>query len=199
MLCGTRIAIFHDDSEIAANVVKFATEAELAVVQPPSSAALEAELSNPLVAAVVIDLMGPRNGGFELLERVANAPARPQIIVVTALDTKTVDSLRRLGSTKGLNLRVFRKDDEAKLLRSCLAELEKREVTFTPEHLDEAIERKYIHVEYQPKVPLVASEEEYAVEALCRLRHPHFGNIFPDQFIPIAEKNGLIAKLTDCV
>ena len=199
MPSGTRIAIFHDDSEIAANIAAFAAEADLVVVQPASSAALEAELTNPLVAAVVVDLMGPRSGGFELLERVANAPARPQIIVVTALDTKTVDSLRRLGSTKGLDLRVFRKDDEAKLLRSCLAELEKREVTFTPEHLDEAIEREYIHVEYQPKVPLVANEEEYAVEALCRLRHPHFGNIFPDQFIPIAEKNGLIARLTDTV
>jgi EAL domain-containing protein (putative c-di-GMP-specific phosphodiesterase class I) len=199
MLSGTRIAIFHDDSEIAANIAAFAAEADFVVVQPASSAALEAELSNPLVAAVVVDLMGPRSGGFELLERVATSPARPQVIVVTALDTKTVDSLRRLGSSKGLNLRVFRKDDEAKLVRSCLAELEKREVCFTAEHLDEAIERQYIHVEYQPKVPLVASEEECAVEALCRLRHPHFGNIYPDQFIPIAEKNGLIAKLTDCV
>jgi DNA-binding NtrC family response regulator len=128
MLCGTRIAIFHDDSEIAANITKFASEADLAVLQPASSAVLEAELSNPLVAAVVIDLMGSRNGGFELLERVANAPARPQVIVVTALDTKTIDSLQRFGRSKKLNLRVFRKDDEANRLRSCLAELEKREV-----------------------------------------------------------------------
>src|SRR5258706_6035095 len=137
MLSGTKIAIFHDDSEIAANVATFAAEADLVVVQPASSAALEAELSNTLVAAVVVDLMGPKSGGFELLERIATAPARPQVIVVTALDTKTIDSLRRLGSSKGINLRVFRKDDEAKLLRSCLAEREKREVCFTAEHLDE--------------------------------------------------------------
>jgi EAL domain-containing protein (putative c-di-GMP-specific phosphodiesterase class I) len=199
MLSGTRIAIFHDDSEIAANIARCAAEADFVVVHPASPTALEAELANPLVAAVALDLMGPRSGGFELLERVANAPARPQVIVVTALDTKTVDSLRRLGNSKGLNLRVFRKDDEASLLRSCLAELGKREVHFTTEHLDEAIERQYIHVEYQPKVPLVASEGEYAVEALCRLRHPHFGNVYPDQFIGIAEKHGSIAKLTDCV
>src|SRR5882762_7376235 len=199
MLCGTRIAIFHDDSEIAANIARFAAEAEFLVVHPASPAALEAELTNPLVAAVVLDLMGPRSGGFELLERVANAPAHPQVIVVTALDTKTVDSLCRLGNSKGLNLRVFRKSDEASLLRSCLAELGKREVSFTAEHLSEAIDRQYIHVEYQPKVPLAASEEEYAVEALCRLRHPHFGNVYPDQFIGIAEQHGLIAKLTDVV
>src|SRR5258708_6031429 len=177
MLCGTRIAIFHDDSEIAANTAQFATEADLVVVHPHSSAALEAELANPLVAAVVVDLMGPRNGGFELLERVANAPARPQVIVVTALDNKTVGSLRCLGNAKGLNLRVFRKDDKANLLRSCLAELEKREVRFTVEHLKDAIERQWIHVEYQPKVPLVTSESGCAVEALCRLLHPHFGTV----------------------
>src|SRR5712671_860479 len=105
MLCGTRIAIFHDDSEIAARIAELAGEADLEVVQPGTAAALEAELSNPLVAAVVVDLMGPRNGGFELLERVANAPARPQVIVVTALDNKTVDSLRCLGNAQGLNLR----------------------------------------------------------------------------------------------
>ncbi len=199
MLCGTRIAIFHDDSEIAANIARCAAEADFVVVHPATPTDLEAELANPLVAAVVLDLMGPRSGGFELLERVANAPAHPQVIVVTALDTKTIDSLRRLGTSKGLNLRVLRKDDEVSLLRSCLAELGKREVRFTAEHLGEAIERQYIHVEYQPKVPLIASEEEYAVEALCRLRHPHFGNVYPDQFIPIAEQHGLIAKLTDCV
>src|SRR6266699_2889714 len=135
MLCGTRIAIFHDDSEIAANIAKFAAEADFVVVHPDSPAALEAELANPLVAAVAVDLMGPRSGGFELLERVANAPARPQVIVVTALDSKTIESLRRLGNAKGLNLRIFRKDDEASLLRSCLAELGKRAVHFTAEHL----------------------------------------------------------------
>src|SRR5882724_3246019 len=118
MPSGTRIAIFHDDSEIAANIARCAVEANFEVVHPATPTDLEAELANPLVAAVALDLMGPRNGGFELLERVANAPARPQVIIVTALDAKTVVSLRRLGRSKGLNLRVFRKDDEAGLLRS---------------------------------------------------------------------------------
>ena len=37
------------------------------------------------------------------------------------------------------------------------------------------------------------------MEALCRLKHPQFGNVYPDQFIAMAEKHGLIAKLTDSV
>jgi EAL domain-containing protein (putative c-di-GMP-specific phosphodiesterase class I) len=199
MPSGTRIALYHDDSEIAGALIALAAEANLEIIRPFTATALEAELSNPLTAAVVLDLAGAKNGGFELLERVANAPARPQVIVVTALDAKTVDSIRRLGNSKGMKLRVFRKDEDRNGLRSCLAALEKRELRFGAEHLKEALEQQYIRVEYQPKVPLDSASEEYAVEALCRLNHPSFGNVYPDHFIPIAEKNELIAKLTDCV
>jgi len=41
MLCGTRIAIFHDDSEIAAKIAKIASEADLVVTHPASSALLK--------------------------------------------------------------------------------------------------------------------------------------------------------------
>src|SRR6185312_7299131 len=135
----------------------------------------------------------------ELLERVAKAACSPQVIVVTALDAKTVDSIRRLGNAKNLELKIFRKQEDRNGLRACLAALEKRELRFGVEHLKDSIEREYIRVEYQPKVPLETSVEEYAVEALCRLHHPQFGNVYPDQFIGMAEKQGLIAALTDCV
>ena len=76
---------------------------------------------------------------------------------------------------------------------------EKRQARFDAEHLKDALERQLFHVEYQPKVPLEAKGAEFAVEALCRLDHPQFGSIDPDQFIPIAEREGLIAPLTDAV
>jgi EAL domain-containing protein (putative c-di-GMP-specific phosphodiesterase class I) len=199
MPSGTRIAIFHDDSKVAASIAAFAAEANLETVHPVSATALEVELHDPLMAAVVLDLVGPKGGGFELIERLSNAPSHPQMIVVTALDVKTVDSIRRLGNTKGLKLRVFKKDGDAEELRSFVAKLEKRDVRFGVEHLDDAIARGYLHVEYQPKVPLKPDVEEFSVEALCRLKHPQFGNVFPDQFIAMAEKHGLIAKLTDSV
>jgi EAL domain-containing protein (putative c-di-GMP-specific phosphodiesterase class I) len=199
MPSGTRIAIFHDDSEVAASIAAFAAEANLEAVHPVSATALEVELHDPLMAAVVLDLVGSKGGGFELIERLANAPSHPQVIVVTALDPKTVDSIRRLGKTKGLKLHVFKKDGDAEALRGFLAKLEKREVRFGVEHLDDAIARQFLHVEYQPKVPLKADVDEFSVEALCRLKHPQFGNVYPDQFIPMAEKHGLIARLSDSV
>ena len=199
MRFGTRIAIFHDDSDIAGNVETLAAEAGVEFVHPTSQTALEIELHDTLTAAVVVDLVGPKSGGFELLERIANSPSHPLVVVITALDAKTIDSIRRLANTKGLKVRVFRKSGDEEALRVCLTTLEKREIRFAAEHLSESIDKQYLSVEYQPKVPLDSSAEEFAVEALCRLKHPDFGNVFPDRFIPIAENNGLIAKLTDSV
>jgi EAL domain-containing protein (putative c-di-GMP-specific phosphodiesterase class I) len=199
MRFGARIAIFHDDSDIAGNVQTLAAEAGAEFVYPSSQTALEIELHDPLTVAVVVDLIGPKSGGFELLERIANAPSHPLVVVITSLDSKTVDSIRRLATTKGLKVRVFRKSGDEEALRACLTALEKREVLFSAEHLRDSIEKQYLTVEYQPKVPLDSSQQEYAVEALCRLKHPEFGNVYPDRFISIAEKEGLIAALTDCV
>lgn len=51
---------------------------------------------------------------------------------------------------------------------------------------------------YQPKV-VIATGEVAGAEALVRWRHPQDGMVFPDQFIGVAEANGLIDDLTRAV
>jgi len=199
MRFGARVAIYHDDCDVTAHVEAVAAEAGAEYVHVTSVAALDVELHDPLTVAVVMDLAGAKNGGFELLEKISNAPSHPLVVVVTALDAKTVESIRRLASIKGLRIRVFRSSGDEEALRACLTAIEKREIRFAAHHLRQSIECQYLSVEYQPKVPLDSTATEYAVEALCRLKHPEFGNVFPDKFIPIAEKNGLIDQLTDQV
>lgn len=60
--------------------------------------------------------------------------------------------------------------------------------------LQSALERGEFHLQYQPQVDL-KSGKVVAVEALVRWRHPVFGEVMPDDFLPLAEANGLILPL----
>jgi diguanylate cyclase (GGDEF)-like protein/PAS domain S-box-containing protein len=61
--------------------------------------------------------------------------------------------------------------------------------------LREALERKQLHLLYQPKLCLT-TRRALGVEALLRWNHPRLGLLTPDQFIPLAEQTGLIRPLT---
>jgi diguanylate cyclase (GGDEF)-like protein/PAS domain S-box-containing protein len=57
-----------------------------------------------------------------------------------------------------------------------------------------ALDREEFHLEYQPVVVL-ETEEIIGFEALLRWRHPTYGRLLPDRFIPLAEETGLIVPI----
>ncbi|MEO3748383.1 bifunctional diguanylate cyclase/phosphodiesterase [Plantactinospora sp. B5E13] len=57
-----------------------------------------------------------------------------------------------------------------------------------------AIERDELSLAFQP-VAAIPSVRPVGAEALLRWRHPELGNVRPDEFIPLAEECGMIAKL----
>jgi diguanylate cyclase len=61
--------------------------------------------------------------------------------------------------------------------------------------LRHAVEHNELRLQVQPKVQL-STGKVIGVEALIRWVHPEKGMIFPDNFIPFAEKTGFIRKLT---
>ncbi len=64
--------------------------------------------------------------------------------------------------------------------------------------LSQSIENDELVIYFQPKVCSRTLDVE-AVEVLVRWQHKKFGLIMPDQFIPMAERTGLIGPLTNWV
>jgi EAL domain-containing protein (putative c-di-GMP-specific phosphodiesterase class I) len=63
-----------------------------------------------------------------------------------------------------------------------------------PEELADALTKGEIWVAYQPIVSLT-NEGVVGVEVLARWEHPHRGDLSPAEFVPLAERAGLIGQL----
>jgi diguanylate cyclase (GGDEF)-like protein len=61
--------------------------------------------------------------------------------------------------------------------------------------LREALDRSQLELHYQPKVSL-DDGTVVGVEALVRWQHPVRGLVPPDEFVPLAERTGLVHRLT---
>jgi diguanylate cyclase (GGDEF)-like protein len=72
--------------------------------------------------------------------------------------------------------------------------LEKVKKESLKQDLQTAIEKKEFHLEFQPKVQ-TNNQRIFALEALIRWQHREKGLISPAEFIPLAEKTGLIKKI----
>ena len=66
------------------------------------------------------------------------------------------------------------------------------------QYLREAIEKEELTLVYQPQIN-IKTNKLIGVEALSRWNHPVLGEVSPVEFIPIAEKLGLIKQLTKWV
>ena len=64
--------------------------------------------------------------------------------------------------------------------------------------LEQAIETDQLNLYYQPIISMRTGDIE-GLEALVRWYHPERGQIFPGEFIPLAERSGLIVSLGNWV
>ena len=163
---------------------------------------------------IMLDLGMPGADGVELLRRLAADHAQCGVILISGRDKKVLVTAERLGRSLGLNMRssLQKPIPRARLeqaLREASESAEKTQISqgdpktslITREELRAGIEGGQLTPYFQPKVDLQAAHgfPIIGAEALARWNHPERGLVPPDRFIPLAEKTGLIGRLTEAM
>jgi EAL domain-containing protein (putative c-di-GMP-specific phosphodiesterase class I) len=162
------------------------------------------------VTLIFMDLNIPNIDGIELLRFVETKKFETDIILMSGVDKRILDSAKEFAISKGLSVvSSFQKPIRLAELEDILKKftcpkspkIEKKpiikhaEFKVTKEEITQAIQRDDFVVFYQPKIE-IATDKLIGVEALIRWKHPLHGLIFPDQFISIVESFGLIEEIT---
>jgi PAS domain S-box-containing protein len=157
---------------------------------------------------VVCDLSMPKMDGVELIRRFGQTGFKGALILMSGADAQILSTARQLAEMQGLrvlgvvNKPVLPRDMAALLARAGEQAPVKRgagpareAVQITAQDVRAAMERGEFKVWFQPKVDTL-SLRPTGLEALARWRRPDGSFVPPDQFIVLAEREGLIGELS---
>ena len=155
--------------------------------------------------AIIVPDLPHRGATAELADRIGTALARPFDLCGVGIE---------LGASIGVALHPDHGSDvstllqradvamyEAKRSRAHIETYDPARDPYSPERLAlvselrRAIERDQLVLHFQPKVA-IDSGRVIGVEALVRWEHPARGTIPPSEFVPLAERTGVIGALT---
>lgn len=160
---------------------------------------------------LVLDLHMPEMDGIEVMRQLAKFNNPPALILISGHDPGVLHSAEKLGKAhsleilaslgKPISIGLFQQLLEQHAFKGNLrqkSDTKSSNRQFTATELHRAIRDNQLVLYYQPQFD-IASGAMTGAEALVRWQHPNYGLVFPDQFIPLAEKCGLIGSLTHWV
>jgi len=150
---------------------------------------------------VILDLQMPHTDGIELIRELSVLGAKASILISSGMDQRVLVSAEQLGVAHGLSMvGILQKPIMLADLEAILNQHHRAPRVPSEEELRRAIDRNQLVVHYQPKCEFKNDRwRVFGVEALIRWQHPDLGLVYPDAFIPLAERTGLIAAMTDFV
>jgi len=157
---------------------------------------------------ILLDLQMPGIDGIEFVRHLARLQFAGGVALLSGEDDRILQTAYRLAAAHHLAVRgALHKPvtpGQLEVLLGAAVRAPARRSSgpkrkqYTAERLRQAIETHELTTVYQPKVEL-ATGRMRGVETLVRWQHPEDGLVFPDQFITLAEENGLIDALTRLV
>jgi len=209
-----RLLVLDDEPEVGATIAMLAESAghvARATVDPAEFLALY-DTWRP--THLVVDLVMPEVDGIDVLSDLADQDCTASVIISSGVDGRVRQAAARFAAERGLRIvGVLAKPVGLREL-SALVEAgsdaaadqddpatrrAQPAVAPGPEDLAAALaDPEGLHVVYQPKVRC-GSQRLAGFEALARWEHPTLGPVPPALFVPLAERHGLVDRLTDRV
>lgn len=158
---------------------------------------------------LVLDLNMPDMDGIEVIRRLSTMPSPPALILMSGHDSGVLHAAEKLGRARSLDILAYiGKPINLEKFKNLLSVTTSDKSTpplivstdTEPsfEELQWAISHEQLLLHYQPQINFTTGNI-VGVEALVRWQHPERGLIYPDRFIPLAEKKGLIGSITHWV
>ncbi|MDH5479236.1 MAG: EAL domain-containing response regulator, partial [Nitrosomonas sp.] len=154
---------------------------------------------------ILLDLNMPDMDGIEFVRYLVDRQYDGSLILISGEDERMLKTAEKLVQAHKIHmlgylhkpvgsdklLEIIRKWAPSSLIN---AQQSKKKI-YSEKEIESAILNHELVNYYQPKV-VVATGEVISVETLVRWHHPVDGLVFPNQFIGVAEQNGLINDLT---
>ena len=196
-----RLLVIDDEVGICEFVGEVASDLSFDVRLTTRVDEFRSELAGFSPSVIVMDLQMPDIDGIELLRELAAGGCSATVLLMSGMDSRVLSTAEHLGKSLGLRMsgvlpKPIMLDDLEAMLDKALSSARR----ITAADLEFALDSQQIHVYYQPKARRMGNGWRVdAAEALVRWRHPRFGLMLPDEFIPLAERTGLIGALSDFV
>ncbi|WP_126454148.1 EAL domain-containing protein [Sulfuriflexus mobilis] len=206
MIPRPRLYVLDDDAQYANLLVEIATSAGwLAVSEQSPAKFLTYDLQQHCV--LILDLNMPEMDGIEVIRALAEKHSDLLLILISGFDARVLHSAQQLAEAHNIKVlatltKPVRIDDFTQVLDLIKPNIAVDKTIINPKdpvsvaELEQAIQQHQLVLHYQPQVDIETGALR-GVEALVRWQHPERGMIFPDQFIDLAEKNGVIGLLTE--
>ncbi|HUO95271.1 MAG TPA: EAL domain-containing response regulator [Steroidobacteraceae bacterium] len=198
---GNRLLVVDDQPDILDFVGQVAESVGYEVRLANDAKAFREAVRSFRPSLMILDLQMPQTDGIELIRELGAAGTRASILISSGMDQRVLQSAEQLGVAHGLKMAGFlQKPIMLADLEAILGQHLQAPRVPTEDELRRAIDRAQLLVHYQPKCTLADGRwAVVGVEGLIRWEHPELGLVYPDAFIALAEKTGLIAALTDFV
>lgn len=193
-----RLLVVDDEPAIGDMVVRAAKRSGYEAVATDDIGEVLKHTGSGWPTHIMLDLQMPEIDGVEVLRLLAESGSSARIILCSGVDSSLLEHTRRLGLGRGLSVvAALAKPVRLSRLTELLSEL-KIEPTVTRETLRAAIAAGEIRPYFQPLVD-ARSRRLHSVEALARWVRADGSIVPPGEFIGLAESEGLMNALTECM